>query len=105
MALSWRCIHNVAIHNVDVHNVAGDILNFFLFIFGDILNYGGNIMILPFDIINVHFLNSDLHSFLIGFCIGPPKMHGGFRIGLSKIHGRFRIGPPKIHRGFRIGPP
>ncbi len=43
--------------------------------------------------------------FLIGFRIGPPKMHRRFRIGLPKIHRRFRIGPPKIHRRFRIGPP
>ena len=43
--------------------------------------------------------------FLIGFRIGPPKMHWRFRIGLPKIHRRFRIGPPKIHRLFRIGPP
>ena len=42
--------------------------------------------------------------FLIGFRIGPPKIHRRFRIGLSKIHRRFRIGPPKIHRRFRIGP-
>ena len=44
-------------------------------------------------------------QFLIGFCIGPPKMHRRFRIGLPKIHRRFRIGPPKMHRRFRIGPP
>ena len=43
--------------------------------------------------------------FLIGFRIGPPKMHRRFRIGLPKIHRRFRIGPRKIHRRFRIGPP
>ena len=33
--------------------------------------------------------------FLIGFRIGPPKMHRRFRIGLPKIHRRFRIGPPE----------
>ena len=43
--------------------------------------------------------------FLIGFRIGPSKMHRQFRIGLPKIHRQFRIGPPKIHRRFRIGPP
>ena len=43
--------------------------------------------------------------FIIGFRIGPPKMHRRFRIGLSKILRRFHIGPPKIHRRFRIGPP
>ena len=43
--------------------------------------------------------------FLIGFRIGPPKMHGQFRIGLPKILRRFRIGPSKIHGWFRIGPP
>ena len=48
------CIHNVAIHNVAIHNVAGNILNFFLFILGDILNYGGDIMIFTFNIMNVH---------------------------------------------------
>ena len=32
--------------------------------------------------------------FLIGFRIGPPKMHRRFRIGLPKILRRFRIGPP-----------
>jgi hypothetical protein len=42
---------------------------------------------------------------LIGFRIGPPKIHKLFRIGLPKIHRRFRIGPPKIHRLFRIGLP
>ena len=31
--------------------------------------------------------------FLIGFHIGPPKMHRRFRIGLPKIHSWFRIGP------------
>ena len=34
--------------------------------------------------------------FLIGFRIGPPKMHRRFRIGLPKIHRRFRIGPPQV---------
>ena len=43
--------------------------------------------------------------FIIGFCIGPPKMHRWFRIGPSKIHRRFCIGPPKNHRRFPIGPP
>ena len=43
--------------------------------------------------------------FLIGFRIGPPKMHNWFRIGLPKIHRTFCISPPKIHRRFRIGPP
>ena len=43
--------------------------------------------------------------FLIGFRIGPPKMHRRFCIGLPKIHRRFRIGPSKIHRRFHIGPP
>ena len=33
--------------------------------------------------------------FIIGFRIGPPKMHGRFRIGLPKIHKRFRIGSPE----------
>ena len=33
--------------------------------------------------------------FLIGFRIGPPKMHKRFRIGLPKMHIRFRIGPPE----------
>ena len=42
---------------------------------------------------------------LIGFCIGPPKMHRWFRIGPSKIHRLFCIGPPKNHRWFPIGPP
>ena len=42
---------------------------------------------------------------LIGFRIGPPKMHRRFRISLPKMHRRFRIGPPKMHRRFRIGPP
>ena len=42
--------------------------------------------------------------FLIGFCIGPPKMHGRLRIDLPKIHRRLRIGPPKIRRRFRIDP-
>ena len=42
---------------------------------------------------------------LIGFCIGPPKIHKRFRIGLPKIHRQFRIGPPKMHRRFRIGLP
>ena len=43
-------------------------------------------------------------QFLIGFRIGPPKIHKRIRIGLPKIHRRFRIGPPKMHRQFRIGP-
>ena len=43
--------------------------------------------------------------FLIGFRIGPSKMHRHFRIGLPKIHILFRIGPPKTHKRFRIGPP
>ena len=43
--------------------------------------------------------------FLIGFRIGPPKIHRRFRIGLPKIQRRFCIGPPKIRRRFRIGPP
>ena len=34
--------------------------------------------------------------FLIGFLIGPPKMHGRFRIGLPKNHRQFRIGPPQV---------
>ena len=33
--------------------------------------------------------------FLIGFRIGPPKMHRRFRIGLPKMHIRFGIGPPE----------
>ena len=44
-------------------------------------------------------------KFLIGFRIGPPKIHGPFRIGLPKMHRRFCIGPPKTHIQFRIGPP
>ena len=43
--------------------------------------------------------------FVIGFRIGPPKMHRRSRIRLHKIHRRFRIGPPKRHKQFRIGPP
>ena len=42
--------------------------------------------------------------FLIGFCIGPPKLHRRFRIRLPKMHRHFRIGPPKMHRRFRVGP-
>ena len=42
---------------------------------------------------------------LIGFRIGPHKMHRRFCIGLPKILRRFGIGRPKIHRRFRIGPP
>ena len=48
------CINNVAIHNVAIQNVAGDILNFLIFILGDIMNYVVNIMISTFDIMNVH---------------------------------------------------
>ena len=33
--------------------------------------------------------------FLIGFRIGPPKMHERFRIGLPKMHRRFRFSPPE----------
>ena len=52
--------------------------------------------------------------FLIGFCIGPPKMPRRFRIGLPKMHRWFRIGPPESllallnlywPSGIRIGPP
>ena len=43
--------------------------------------------------------------FLIGFRIGPPKMHRRFRIDFPKIHRQFRIGLPKIHKRFCIGPP
>ena len=32
-------------------------------------------------------------QFLIGFRIGPPKMHRLFRIGRPKTYRRFRIGP------------
>ena len=42
--------------------------------------------------------------FLIGFRIGPPKLHVRYRIGLPKMHRQFRIGPSKMHRRFRIGP-
>ena len=35
--------------------------------------------------------------FLIGFRIGPTKMHRRFRIGLPKINRRFHIGPTKMH--------
>ena len=42
---------------------------------------------------------------IIGFSIGPPKMHRQFLIGLPKIHGLFCFGPPKIHRRIGIGPP
>ena len=31
--------------------------------------------------------------FLLGFCIGPPKIHRRFCVGLPKTHRRFRIGP------------
>ena len=34
--------------------------------------------------------------FLIGFRIGPPKIHRGFRIVLPKLHRQFRIGPPQV---------
>ena len=34
--------------------------------------------------------------FLIGFSIGPPKMHRRFRTGPPKIHRRFCIGPPQV---------
>ena len=44
--------------------------------------------------------------FLIGFYIGPPKIHSWFRIGLPKIHRWFCIGPPpNMQRRFLIGPP
>ena len=33
--------------------------------------------------------------FLIGFRIGPPKMHIRFRIGRPRLHRRFRIGRPE----------
>ena len=42
--------------------------------------------------------------FIIGFRIGPPKMHRRFLIRLPKIRRRFCISPPKMHRRFRIGP-
>ena len=46
-----RCINNVAIHIV-----AGKILNFLVFILGDILNYGCEIMIFTFDIMKRRFI-------------------------------------------------
>ena len=44
-------------------------------------------------------------KFLIGFRIGPPKIHIRFSIGLPKMQKLFCIGPPKMHSQFRIGPP
>ena len=55
--------------------------------------------VIPYSFTHIYIL------FLIGFSIGPSKMHGQFRIGLPKIHRPFRNGPPEIHRRFRIGPP
>ena len=40
-----------------------------------------------------YFFTEIYIQFLIGFRIGPPKMHRRFCIGLPKIHRRFRIGP------------
>ena len=45
--------------------------------------------VLPNSFTQIHFL------FLIGFRIGPSKMHRQFCIGLPKMHRRFRIGLPK----------